>query len=82
MEAKSHPPEAPAGVRLTAFPGGAFNPEGNTQGFDSPGDSEFVVFSLAHAYVLSNASLNQARIGFVRTANAVTLGDQNSPRQR
>ena len=55
--------------QLVTFPGGAFNPVGNTQGFDSPGDSEFVVFSLAHTYVLSNASLNQARIGFVRTNN-------------
>jgi len=52
--------------QLVTFPGGAFNPVGNTQGFDSPGGSEFVVFSLAHTYVLSNASLNQARIGFVR----------------
>jgi hypothetical protein len=53
--------------QLVTFPGGAFTPVGNTQGFDSPGGSEFVVFSLAHTYVLSNASLNQARIGFVRT---------------
>jgi hypothetical protein len=54
--------------QLVTFPGGALNPVGNAQGFDSPGDSEFVVFSLAHTYVLSNASLNQARIGFVRTS--------------
>ena len=40
---------------------------GNTHGFSSPSASEFVVFSLAHTYVLSNALLNQARIGFVRT---------------
>jgi hypothetical protein len=53
--------------QLVTFPGGAFTPVGNTQGFDSSGGSEFVVFSLAHTYVLSNASLNQARIGFVRT---------------
>ena len=53
--------------QLVTFPGGAFNPVGNTQGFDSPGGSEFVVFSLSHTYVLSHASLNQARIGFVRT---------------
>jgi hypothetical protein len=57
--------------QLVTFPGGAFNPVGNTQGFDSPGDSGFVVFSLAHTYVLSNASLNQARVGFVRTNSSM-----------
>ena len=57
--------------QLVTFPGGALNPVGNTQGFDSPGDSEFVVFSLAHTYVLSNASLNQARFGFVRTSTSM-----------
>jgi carboxypeptidase family protein len=50
------------------FPGGALNAVGNTPGFNSPGDSAFVVFSLAHTYVLSNAFLNEARIGFVRTS--------------
>ncbi len=54
--------------QLVTFPGGALNPVGNIRGFNSPGDSEFVVFSLAHTYVLSNASLNEARIGFVRTS--------------
>jgi hypothetical protein len=54
--------------QLVTFPGGALNPAGNTQGFDSPDGSEFVVSSLAHTYVLSNALLNQARIGFVRTS--------------
>jgi len=53
--------------QMVSFPGGALNPSGNIEGFDSPGDSEFVVFSLAHTYVLSNALLNEARIGFVRT---------------
>jgi len=53
--------------QLVTFPGGALNPAGNIRGFDSPGDSDFVVFSLAHTYVFSNAWLNQARIGFVRT---------------
>src|ERR1700747_364906 len=53
--------------QMVTFPGGALNPVGNTQGFNSPGDTEFVVFSLAHTYVLSNALLNEARIGFVRT---------------
>jgi Carboxypeptidase regulatory-like domain/TonB dependent receptor len=53
--------------QLVTFPGGALNPVGNIRGFDSPGNSEFVVFSLAHTYVLSDVSLNQAKIGFVRT---------------
>ena len=53
--------------QLVTFPGGALNPVGNIRGFDSPGNSEFVVFSLAHTYVLSDVLLNQARIGFVRT---------------
>jgi Carboxypeptidase regulatory-like domain/TonB dependent receptor len=53
--------------QLVTFPGGALNPLGNTHGFNSPGDSTFIVFSLAHTYVLSNALLNEARIGFVRT---------------
>ncbi len=53
--------------QLVTFPGGGLNPTGNIRGFDSPGDSDFVVFSLAHTYVFSNALLNQARIGFVRT---------------
>jgi len=44
-----------------------FNPSGNIRGFTSPGNSDFVVLSLAHTYVLSNFSLNEARIGFVRT---------------
>ncbi|HWC15952.1 MAG TPA: TonB-dependent receptor, partial [Terriglobales bacterium] len=38
-------------------------------GFTSPIDSQFVVSSLAHTLVLSDALLNQARIGFVRTNN-------------
>ena len=50
------------------FPGGAFNPVGNVRGFESPGASTFVVFSLAHTYALNNSLLNQARIGFVRTS--------------
>ncbi len=55
--------------QLVTFPGGGLNPVGNIRGFDSPSDSGFIVFSIAHTYVLSNALLNQARIGFVRTNN-------------
>ena len=58
-----------AGDQLVTFPGGSLNPVGNIRGFDSPSDSGFLVFSIAHTYVLSNALLNQARIGFVRTKN-------------
>ncbi len=53
--------------QLVTFPGGALNPLGNTHGFNSPGHSAFIVFSLAHTYVFSKALLNEARIGFVRT---------------
>ena len=53
--------------QLVTFPGNGLNPAGNTPGFTSPGDSDFTVFSLAHTYVFSNAWLNQARIGYVRT---------------
>ena len=49
------------------FPGNGLNPASNTPGSTSPGDSDFRVFSLAHTYALSNAWLNQARIGYVRT---------------
>jgi len=53
--------------QLVTFPGSGLNPSGNTRGFDSPGDSGFVVASLSHTYVLSSAFLNEARVGFVRT---------------
>jgi Carboxypeptidase regulatory-like domain/TonB-dependent Receptor Plug Domain len=49
------------------FPGNGLNFSGNTPGFASPGDSQFVVFSIAHTYVLDNGRLNEARIGYVRT---------------
>lgn len=52
------------------FPGNGLNFSGNTPGFASPGDSQFVVFSLAHNYVLSSARLNEARIGYVRTSTS------------
>jgi hypothetical protein len=54
--------------QLVTFPGGALNTVGNIRGFSSPGESAFVVFSVAHTYVLSNSLLNQARVGFVRTS--------------
>jgi len=60
--------------QLITFPGGSLNPVANTRGFDSSANSEFVVFSLAHSYVLRNTMLNEARIGFVRTATTMRAG--------
>ncbi len=62
--------------QLVTFPGGGLNPASNIRGFGSPSDADFVVFSLAHTYVFSNALLNQARIGFVRTR---TRMEANAP---
>jgi len=53
--------------QVVTFPGGALNGTGNTRGFDSPGGSKFIVFSLFHTYALTSTFLNEARIGFVRT---------------
>lgn len=53
--------------QLITFPGTGLNPAGNTRGFASPARSDFIVLSLAHNYALTNALLNEARIGFVRT---------------
>lgn len=50
------------------FPGGGLNPLGNISGFNGAIDSTFVVFSVAHTYVLSSNLLNEARIGLVRTS--------------
>jgi hypothetical protein len=54
------------GDQLVTFPGGALNGLGNIHGFSSPGQSAFLVFSLAHRYMLSKALLNEARVGFAR----------------
>lgn len=54
--------------QLVTFPTSGQNPVANTRGFDSPGASDFVVFSLAHTYVANRTSLNEARIGFVRAS--------------
>jgi hypothetical protein len=50
-----------------AFPGNGFNTVGNINGFPSPGNSGFRVFSLAYTYAFSSAWLNEARFGYVRT---------------
>jgi len=53
--------------QLVTFPSNGPNPTGNTRGFDSPGDSGFIVGSLAHTYMITSAILNEGRVGFVRT---------------
>ena len=53
--------------QLVTFPSNGSNPIGNIRGFDSPGDSQFIVASLSHTYTVTAASLNEARVGFVRT---------------
>jgi hypothetical protein len=54
--------------QIVTFPGNRFNPTSNTQGFSSPGHQGYRVFSLADTYMMSGTSINEARIGFVRTA--------------
>jgi hypothetical protein len=49
------------------FPGNGLNASGNISGFPSTSDPSFRVFSIAHTYSLSNARLNDARVGYVRT---------------
>lgn len=55
--------------KTVAFSGNFFNPAANIPGFLSPADGGYRVFSLAHTYAISNAWLNEARIGYVRTTN-------------
>ena len=55
--------------QLVTFPGNGMNPLGNIPGFGSPGTTDFLVASLAYTHLLSNAALNEARIGFVRTSS-------------
>ena len=55
--------------QTVTFPGNGRIASGNVPAFSSPGTADFLVFSLAHTYVLSSARLNQARIAFVRTSS-------------
>jgi hypothetical protein len=50
-----------------AFPGNGLNAVGNIDGFPSPGNAGFRVFSLAYTYQFNSAWLNEARFGYVRT---------------
>jgi hypothetical protein len=57
--------------QTVTFPGGALNTIGNTRGFNSPGNSEFYVFSVADTYVPKSVLLNEVRMGFVHTATTM-----------
>jgi hypothetical protein len=52
------------------FPGNGVNASGNIPGFPSPSNSDFIVFSLTHAYTFRSNWLNEARIGYVRTSTS------------
>ncbi|MGA8230573.1 MAG: TonB-dependent receptor, partial [Candidatus Acidiferrales bacterium] len=52
--------------QTVTLPGNGVNPSGNIPGFPSPGDSRFIVFSLADTYTFHNAWLNEARVGYLR----------------
>jgi hypothetical protein len=54
------------------FPGNGFNPAGNLEGFPSDVGNEFRVLSVAHTFAFSAKSLNEARLGFVRTRGNTT----------
>ncbi len=49
------------------FPGGALNTVGNIRGFESPGSSQFAVYSISHRYQGSSSWLSETKFGFVRT---------------
>jgi Carboxypeptidase regulatory-like domain/TonB dependent receptor-like, beta-barrel len=62
--------------QLVIFPGGALNPVGNIQGFPSPADSQFIVYSLTHRYQGGSSWLSETKFGFVQTA---TSSEATSP---
>jgi hypothetical protein len=49
------------------FPGGSLNPLGNTRGFESPGGSRFIVYSISHRYQGSSSWLSETKFGYIRT---------------
>jgi hypothetical protein len=57
-------------AQTVAFPGNRFNSMANIRGFSSPSDHGFRVLSLADTYAFDKTWLNDARVGFVRSANA------------
>jgi hypothetical protein len=56
--------------QTVTFPGNFFNPISNIQGFQSPSDNGYRVFSLAHTHTFSGNSVNEARIGYVRSRSS------------
>jgi hypothetical protein len=58
------------------FPGGALNPFGNVRGFESPGNSRFVVYSISHRYQGSSSWLSETKFGFIRST---TRSDAQAP---
>jgi len=77
--------------QTVTFPGNFYNPASNIEGFPSPSDPGNIVFSLADTHTLGSQSLNEARVGFVRTTDTtnstapfqwsdlgVTEGDMNN----
>jgi hypothetical protein len=63
-------------AQTVAFPGNFFNPTANISGFSSPSNAGYRVFSLAYTYAISSTSLNEARLGYVRTRNST---ESNAP---
>jgi hypothetical protein len=56
--------------QTVGFPGNFFNSIANTPGFSSSVEGDNRVLSLAHIYTIGSTSLNEARIGYVRTRNS------------
>jgi len=57
-------------TQMVAFPGNFFNPTANISGFSSRANAGYRVFSLGYSYAINSTSLNEARIGYVRTRNS------------
>jgi len=60
------------GSQLITFPGNGLNMAGNLSGFPSSVSNDFGILSLSHTYLFSSSSMNQARVGYVRTVGNTT----------
>ncbi len=60
------------GAQNVTFPGNGLNQSGNLSGFASNVETRFRVISLSDTYAFSSDSLNEARIGYVRTIGNTT----------
>ncbi|HTS57678.1 MAG TPA: TonB-dependent receptor [Terriglobales bacterium] len=58
--------------QAVTFPGNGFNPAGNLEGFPSAVGNQFRVLSVGHTFAISAKSLNEARLGFIRTRGNTT----------